>query len=241
MAYFNKIKNLLLHFFFPRVCFACGIDMDRKDNNLLCPTCQKDLKPIEGLICKRCGLPLKDGGAYCFNCRGSKAAKYKCSFIRSSLYFTPSSRALVHAFKYEKYIHIAKFFTPIIYKTYLKNPEYFEADLIVPVPIHKSRLKQRGFNQATLLASGLSAKIDVPLLEVLVRKRKTKSQTSLGRKARQENIKEAFICPSPALVKRKAILLIDDVCTTGATLEECAKVLKAAGAREVVALTVLRE
>lgn len=239
--YLNAVKNFILYILLPRTCFCCGRDMARGDDNLLCPSCRATLKPIEDLCCLRCGLPLKDGGAHCHNCKGSKTEGFRCSFIRSSLEFTPASRALVHALKYEGYINIVPFFTALMHKTYLKNPQYFEADFLVPVPIHKSRLKERGFNQAELLALGLSSLSDIPCLDVLAREVKTKSQTSLDKKGRLENVKGAFLCKDKNLVKGKAVILIDDVCTTGATFEECARVLKQNGAREVLALSALRE
>jgi len=228
-----------LHIIFPRACFCCSADIARGDANPLCPSCMKDLKPVHGLICRRCGLPLKYGGAYCHNCRKNK--KFKCGFIRSSLQFTPPSRALVHAFKYGGYIHLSKFFAPLMYKTLRQNPEFFEAEWLVPVPIHKSKKRGRGFNQSLLLAQDLSRLCGVPCAQLLARKVKTKSQTSLNRKERLENIKNTFVCAGETAVKGSAIILIDDVCTTSATLEECARVLKKAGAREVLALTALRE
>ncbi|MDR1684666.1 MAG: ComF family protein [Elusimicrobiota bacterium] len=234
-------KDRLLHLLFPRTCFHCRVDMARGDKNLLCPACLKELKFITGLVCRRCGLPLKDGGALCFACRKRRSKRFKCSFIRSGLEFTPVSRSLVHAFKYEKYIHIASFFAPLLYKTWQNNPEFFEADLLVPVPIHKSRLRSRGFNQALLLARGLSGLCGVPVADVLARCAKTKSQTALGRQARAANVKGAFVCLDKAAVKGRAVVLIDDVCTTSATMEECAIVLKSAGAREVLGISALRE
>ncbi len=239
--YLHKITDALLHLFLPRTCFNCAADMAKKDINPLCPDCMKGLKPISGLFCQRCGLPLPDGGKYCYDCRGAKASSFKCSYIRSALKFTQESRSLIHAFKYEKYINLSKFLGNLIYIEYLKNPPFFEADLIVPVPIHKSRLKKRGFNQSALLARELSLKTDIPCYEALARSKKTESQTKLSRKQRLENIKDSFTCLDKNAVKGKAIILIDDVCTTGATLEECAKALKKAKAREVLALTVLRE
>ncbi len=241
LKFFKRLGDILLHIIFPRTCFCCGHDIKRKNQALLCPTCTKNLKVPGELICKRCGLPLKSGGAHCFNCRGSKAAKYKCSFIRSALIFNEPSRALVHAFKYEKFSSIAKFFAPLMYKTYKENPPYFEAEIMVPIPIHKSRLRKRGFNQALLLSKELSKYNNIPTEDILIRKHKTKSQTKLNKIERKENIKEAFEIKKDYKVKGKAIILIDDVCTTGATLEECARVLKKAGAREVLALTALRE
>lgn len=239
--FFIKARDLFLHLFFPRTCFCCGRDIPKSNPALLCRECSLKLERCDGLICRRCGLPLKNGGAYCFNCRGGKASKYKCSFIRSSLVFNEPSRSLIHSFKYEKYTDIAKFFAALMYKTYKENPPYFEAEFMTPVPIHSRRMRKRGFNQAFLLVKELSKLNGVEVKDILIRTRKTKSQTSLGRAERKENIKEAFSLKKGADVKGKAFILIDDVCTTGATLEECARVLKKYGAREVLALTALRE
>ena len=237
--FFVKIKNLILYLLFPRTCFCCGIDLPANEQGFLCKECLKKLKKPGPIICQRCGITLKDGGAHCFNCRGKK--HFKCSLIRSALDFNESSRALIHGLKYEKYTNIAKFFAPLMHKTLLENPNMLEAEYFVPVPIHKKRFKKRGFNQAEVLARELSALADIPILNALERIKNTKSQTTLTKKERAENIKEAFICSCPKEIKKKAVILIDDVCTTGATLEECAKVLKKAGAREVYALCATKE
>lgn len=239
-----KIKIIIdkiISFFLPRTCFCCGADL--KTKSLLCEDCLKKVEPVKGMLCRRCGVMLKSGGKYCYNCRGSKASKYKCSFIRSALQFNEPTRALVHAFKYEKYLNIAPYFAELMYRVYRKNPEYREAAFLVPVPIYKSRQRKRGFNQSEVLAKELSKICSIPVLNALVRTKNTESQTKLTREERKQNILDAF-----ALVKgmgtqidKQAIILIDDVCTTSATLEECARVLKAAGAREVFALTALRE
>ena len=137
-----KIKIIIdkiINFFLPHTCFCCGADLKAK--TLLCEDCLKKVEVVKGLICQRCGVPLKYGGQYCYNCRGSKAAKYKCSFIRSSLKFNEPTRALVHAFKYEKYLNIAPYFAEVMHKTFRKYPEYREAAFLVPVPIYKSHQK----------------------------------------------------------------------------------------------------
>ena len=236
-----KIKNFILYLLFPRTCFNCAKDLPLEEQGFLCKDCLKILKKPGPFICQRCGLTLKDGGAHCFNCRGTKAKHFKCSLIRSALDFNEASRALIHGLKYEKYINIAKFFAPLMQKTLLENPQMLEAEYFVPVPIHKKRFKKRGFNQAEVLARELSILTDIPYLNALERIKNTKSQTKLTKKQRAENIKEAFICPHPKAIKKKAIILIDDVCTTSATLEECAKVLTKAGAREVYALCATKE
>lgn len=235
------IFDKILSFFLPRTCFCCGADL--KTKHILCSDCLNKVENVKGLICARCGMPLNSGGHYCYNCRGSKAAKYKCSFIRSALKFNEPTRALVHAFKYEKYLNIAPFFAEVMYRTYRKNPEFREAEFLVPVPIHKKRQRKRGFNQAEVLAKHLSKICGIPVLNALVRTKNTASQTKLTRQERKENILDAFalVEGTEGKIKKRAFILIDDVCTTGATLEECARVLKAAGAREVLALTALRE
>ena len=236
-----KIKNLVLHLLFPRTCFNCAVDLPLEKQGFLCQDCLKKLKKPGPFICQRCGLTLKDGGAHCFNCRGTKAKHFKCSLIRSALDFNGPSRALIHGLKYERYTNIAKFLAPLMQKTLLENPQMLEAEFFVPVPIHKKRLKKRGFNQAQLLAENLSSLTQIPTLLALERIKNTKSQTKLTKKERAQNIKEAFMCSCPKEIKKKAVILIDDVCTTGATLEECAKVLKKAGAREVYALCATKE
>lgn len=239
---FNTLKNFFLHFLFPRTCFCCGRDLVYGDAGPLCPACQKDLKPLnpaQELLCRRCGVALKYGGALCPACRKNKNPK--CSLIRSGLKFTPASRALVHAFKYKGYEELSKFFAPFMHKAYQQNPEFFEADFLCPVPIHKTRRRTRGFNQAELLAQDFGRMARLPVLDVLRREVKTKSQTALGRDERGQNIKNAFTCAAPAEVKGKAVILVDDVCTTSATLEECARILRRAGAREVLAITAVKE
>ena len=130
-----------------------------------------------------------------------------------------------------------------MYSTFRKYPEYREAAFLVPVPIYKSRQRRRGFNQAEVLAKHLGKICGIPVLNALVRTKNTKSQTKLTREERKQNILDAFTLAKnmEAQIKKQAVILIDDVCTTSATLEECAKILRAAGAREVLALTALRE
>lgn len=114
-------------------------------------------------------------------------------------------------------------------------------DLLMPVPLHVKRLAQRGFNQAGIMVRALGERLDLPVrFNALVRKEWTIPQTRLSRRERLENLKGAFDVPDETLVKRKKILLVDDVFTTGTTLSECAKTLRAAGAAEVHALTVTR-
>lgn len=130
--------------------------------------------------------------------------------------------------------------------TILRTPEAARAIrttiLLVPVPLHHARMRERGYNQAHLLAHALAGIAAMPCAaEALIRVRHTASQVETAdRNGRIENMREAFDCPDPSVVRGRAVLLIDDVCTTGATLQDCARTLRAAGARSVTALTLAR-
>ena len=239
---FKVIFSFLAHFFFPRRCVCCRLDLPRKNEDPLCAHCQTKLKPTGALVCRRCGRVLPSGGAHCFACRGSKARKYKCKIIRSVFVFNEPSRRLVHTLKYRHAVTLARYMGGQMAAYVSRHNELGAADCIIPVALHRKRYAKRGFNQSEMLARVVADKLQLPLDNTsLVRVRDTASQTKLGREARARNMQRAFACVAPEKVKGKTILLIDDVCTTGATLEGCAAALKAAGARCVTALTYARE
>jgi len=236
------IKEKGLHFFFPRVCVCCGRDLPSGTTDFLCASCTAALTRPGPLICARCGVELKSGGAHCFACRGSKGATYKCKLIRSAFVFNTASRSLVHALKYQGADYVAPFMGRLMAARYKQLPELPQADLVIAVPLFAKRRRERGYNQSELLARAFARQSLLTLdTTSLVRTRDTVSQTKLGRKGRLENMTGAFRCVSPNAVKGKTVLLIDDVATTGATLEGCAIALRAAGAKRVVAYTFARE
>jgi ComF family protein len=156
------------------------------------------------------------------------------------LYAGPLMRA-IQRFKYGSETHLASPLGDLLSrfaKTVLSHPEEF---VTVPVPLHRRRLRERGFNQSFLLAKVVSSGLETPLdCLTLIRKRDTRSQTGLGRKKRRSNVANAFSVTSAAIFKGKKVLLVDDVLTTGYTLNECAKVLKKSGALEVICLALAR-
>lgn len=147
----------------------------------------------------------------------------------------------IQRFKYSSETHLASALGGLLSsfaKTILPHPEGF---VMVPVPLHKRRLRERGFNQSFLLAKVVSSELETPLdCLTFIRKRDTKSQTGLRRKERKRNVANAFSVTSAAIFKGKKVLLVDDVITTGHTLNECAKVLKKSGALEVLCLALAR-
>ena len=240
-AWSNLVK-LFLHFWFPRTCFACGRDLSWRAEDPLCPACAAALAAPGPLICRRCGAVLKSGGAHCYACRGSKARRYKCAIIRSAFVFNTSSRALVHGLKYAKADYLARYMGSVMGRRFAQYPELAEAEVLVPVPLFPKRGRARGYNQSELLAHRLAEAVGLPVnTTALARVRNTVSQTTLNRQGRLQNMSGAFLCKRPAELKGKVVLLVDDVATTGATLEGCAEALRAAGAKKVLAYTFARE
>ena len=150
-------------------------------------------------------------------------------------------RRLVHEFKYGYRAHlrhvVGDWLCAALQDSRLRHREF---DVIAPVPLHPARQRERGFNQAELLAELLAARINVPLKRLLERSRYTTTQTAFDRAERMKNLRDAFHLRKKADVRRLRVLLIDDVLTTGSTLSECARVLKRAGASSVYAATAAR-
>lgn len=235
-------KDALLHVLLPNTCYSCRRDLPFRHRSPLCDACSALVRPVGPLYCLRCGKPLPDGGAHCYHCRGSKAREYRCKIIRSAVVFGPQVRALIHAFKYADRPYLADYLAEWMWGAWEKYPDLAGAQLLLPVPLHPKKLKKRGYNQSELLACALARRKQLPVdTRSLIRRRDTPSQTKFGREARLKNMDGAFECIAPAAVKGKVILLIDDVATTGATLEGCARALKQAGAKKVMAYTLARE
>ncbi len=238
----HKTVQYTLHFFFPRTCFACGKDLPHDRQAPLCNTCENGLTLPGPLICQRCGVVLKSGGAHCYHCRGSKAETYKCKIIRSACNFNEFSSGLVHALKYQGADYVAPYMGKLMARRFSLLGELSAANLVIPVALFKKRERKRGYNQSELLARTFATQTGLPLDSTsLVRVHDTGSQTKLGRAERLTNMLGAFVVKNPAAVKGKIILLIDDVATTGSTLEACAQALRAAGAKRVLAYTFARE
>ncbi len=232
--------ELLLHILFPRTCFACGADLPFRYTSPLCPSCRNAVRVPGPLICQRCGTVLPSGGAHCARCRGSKGKKFKCKVIRSAWLFGPQSRALIHAFKYSGYAFLADYLGTQMALRFKELPELAAAQVVIPVPLYPKRQKWRGYNQSELLAKAFARKVHLPVeSRWLVRVRDTAAQAKLHRQERLDNMAGAFA--ATADVRGKTVLLIDDVATTGATLEGCAQALKEGGAKRVIAYTLARE
>lgn len=230
-----KILNII----FPPQCLNC--DALVPTHGTLCNGCWQQLHFITEPCCARCGLPFEyeiGEGAECAACI-EDAPIYDRA--RSVLVFDEVSKALVHKLKFQDDTYLARIFAKWMVKQ--ANVLFTDAEIIVPVPLNRWRLASRRYNQSALLAKHIAKLSDKPYMpEWIIRTRRTQPQTGLNKSEREENVRGAFVVPEAAepALKNASILLVDDVMTTGATIEACAKTLLKGGAKSVNVLTLSR-
>ena len=226
--------NFLIELLFPRRCPICDKPVD-KMGGYICKRCFEKIRYVESPYCLKCGKSLKeDTLEYCEDCKNAAHI-----FDRGrALYEYETIKEAVYRFKYENRQEYAEFFGKQMAKRLAGEIKSWNADAIVPVPLHKDREKQRGYNQAALLARALSKELNIPVNEKLIcRKKATVPQKELKGKERQNNLKNAFKIGQND-VKLKTIIVVDDIYTTGATMDEMALCLKSAGVRKVYCLSL---
>lgn len=231
LVHLGQVHEWVQDALFPCRCLGCG-----RQDTLLCESCAATLVRIESPICPVCGLPL-GGETHCQDCRNMPVA---IDGIRSVYRHSALARDAVRQLKYNNLKAMARPLAGLMAR-YLESCP-IPADVIAAIPMHPKRIRQRGYNQADLLAKELAAHTGIPLSRgELTRSKNTASQVSLSAEDRLANVEGAFACCSGAFGGRQ-VLLIDDVCTTGATLNACAAVLKrSGGALSVWGLTLSRE
>jgi len=236
-VWLKQFGATLLEFFLPRMCLFCGVPVGEAAQVAVCPECEAQIKWVESPLCTCCGMVFanRDGAdRVCGSCQADPPPFARAR--AAALYDGPVAQAITR-FKFSRQLA----FLPVM-QQWLKRPLCLElvaaADLLTPVPLHPKRIKKRGFNQSLLLARAFPG---APVArEAVVRTRHTAPQVGLNPKQRQDNVKGAFSVTDPALIKGKHVLLVDDLYTTGATVKECARVLRRAGASRVEVLTVAR-
>jgi ComF family protein len=228
-----SLGDLLL----PPACAVCGALLDRPDS-VVCEECLCGFEPLSAPGCQRCGQPYS-GPDLCPDCRESQTRLEK---VRSVYSFGGTLQEAVLRLKLSKKTRLAAFFADRIAQADLPDLDLRAQDLLVPVPLHKSRQADRGFNQAQLICRRLSRLLGMPLAPYhLKRIRPTPSQFLMQSKTkRRENLKGAFSVSDRHPFGGKQICLVDDVVTTGSTLVACADALMKSGAKRVVAVTVAR-
>lgn len=227
----NKLKGTALDLLFPRWCVGCG-----REGDFICPSCLKSLPRIVPPLCPRCGLP-QSHATLCPGCAGWQA---EIDGIRSPFRFDGVIRQAIHELKYKNLRAAAALFARLLNDYLTANP--LPGEVLVAVPLHPKRLRERGYNQSHLLARELAKLTRLPLVDdCLIRERHSPPQARTANvDERRANVADAFSCRDLRL-KGKPVLLIDDVSTSGATLDGCARALKKAGATSVWGLVLARE
>lgn len=226
---------------FPRCCEACGEKVGGGQSGHLCWDCGRRLHLITRPYCELCGDPC-DGdlsGSYtCALCRRDPPA---FTAARSAVRYRGVIQPLVQAFKYNAALHLTRELTGLLEAAWRASLPPIIIDAIVPVPLHDTRRRERSYNQSELLAARLAKRMGRPLLtDCLVRTRPTVTQTGFNAEQRRRNVRGAFDVKNARWAEGRRLLVVDDVMTTGATLDACANVLRDAGAAAVVGLTVAR-
>lgn len=224
-----KIKDIVLSFIFPKTCPVC--DKVIGHDKTICADCIKKIQYISEPRCKKCGKSLKDSEKeYCIDCEKNHHL-YKCG-IAAFLYDDVISKS-IYRFKYHNRRTYAEFYGEAIAKMYGALIRSWHADVIIPVPIHEKKLIKRGYNQAGLIAKKLGENLGMNVDEsVLLRTVNTRPQKEMTKAERRKNLEKAFKI-SRNVVKYKKVILVDDIYTTGSTIDECTRALLGAGIQAV--------
>jgi len=228
----NELKGAALDFLFPRFCVGCG-----KEGRFICNSCLASLAKIESPVCPKCGKPQTNA----LLCPGCSSWEADIDAVRSTFRFEGVIRTAIHEFKYRNLRAIAGQLAALL-NDYLVVEASIPCEVLVPVPLHGKRIKERGYNQSALLATELSKLTGFPVNDsCLIRSRYNVPQAKTRNvEERRQNVIGIFTCQNKDL-RGKKVLLIDDVTTSGATLNACASILKTFGAASVWGLTLARE
>jgi ComF family protein len=240
----SRVADGVLNLFYPESCVICSVPVSRVQNRGVCPDCQQKilLQRITGPMCPSCGVPFQsletESTHLCGPCilqlppyAGARAfGRYSSELSR-----------IIQAFKFDGRRNLAGLLAPLLAETLQESWSLQEIDLIVPVPLHPKRKRARGYNQALLLARDLAGLVGLPYRhDALRRVRHTLPQVGLSDAERARNLRRAFLCKKPAVVKGLHVLLVDDVMTTGSTAASAAEALLEGGALRVSVLTLAR-
>jgi len=232
----NEAADLL----YPRSCAVCGIGRPDARRHL-CWECHADIMPITHPYCSLCGDPVSGRIDHSYICHFCSDVNPAFSIARSAAHYAGPIAEMLKALKYRKATWLVPDLASMLSALVYQHIEVDEIDAVTFVPLHHTRRREREYNQSALLARDLARIIDKPYMNrIIYRHRKTTSQTSLTARERISNVRNSFRYRNRSWLQGRRILLVDDVMTTGATVNECAKTLKKGGASKVYVVAVAR-
>jgi competence protein ComFC len=233
--------NATLSFFFPEVCQICEVARASSSEGYVCSDCWKQVRFIKPPYCERCGLPFEGEITTGFECTNCREMELHFSSARSAVAARGVVLEAIHRYKYQRALWFEPFLLDLLIREAGPGLGWSKWDCLVPVPLHPAKKREREFNQADRLARQLGRCLGIPVRsDLLTRVLPTRTQTLLTREQRAANMRRAFTMRKCEKLNAERIVLIDDVFTTGATTNSCARVLRAAGAAEVCVWTVAR-
>jgi len=241
----RKWTSRALDLLYPPLCVVCRESLS--DGRALCDSCDADLPRLTEPFCETCGEPFPGQIEGAFACPNCSKLKFAFEFARPATVRDERTLDMIHRLKYSRELHLAKDLGRLAAEAFA-DPRLAPALAgnwpLVPVPLHRKRQQHRHFNQAEEISRVLSNYTDLPVLKALQRIRRTEHQTALTRSQRLENLRGAFVITRAGSRWREAspagAVLVDDVLTTGSTIDECAKTLRRAGFLKIFAVTVMR-
>jgi ComF family protein len=236
-----KIISLALDFLFPPVCLLCGSEDLYQTGYLICKDCLNSISFISHPVCVRCGKPFLTETTRDHVCGNCLTQGPSFNLVRALGRYEGALETIIHNLKYKQKFSMAHLLRFLLDHIHNHDIIFSSYDVLIPVPLHMTRLRQRGFNQTVILGNILKKKYHLPLhTDILQRTAHTLPQVTLPVQARKVNMRNAFNVKKPQYVEGKTILLLDDVYTTGATMNECARTLKKSGASQVDGFVIAR-
>lgn len=240
----RSILDPLAAVFFPAPCRVCGGTLTDASPIPLCPACLASIVPITGPVCECCGRPIVSlvaEQAQTLLCHLCRRGAYAFDLARSFATYNDPMQRVILLLKYERVTRLGKWFARPLETVYRLRFGDAAADVIVPVPLHAQRERERGYNQAEVIARPLANRLGIPLAApLLVRTKPRPEKLLMTRRERWESVRGAYETRPGSKVDNLRVLLVDDVFTTGATLDSCARALRKGGAAAVYGLTVAR-
>ena len=238
---FRELVSAISNIIFPPQCLACAEMLDPQVKSVFCSSCLPKIRFISGSICPVCGIAFFNSPAENHICGNCLTARPHFARARAVASFETVIMDTIHKFKYGRNVVIGDGLGSFMASFSFPDFDFVEYSLIIPVPLNIKKLRERRFNQSLLLARALGKKHRIPVNFSLLKRHKfTLTQTGFNRAEREKNIKGAFIITDKKKIAGKNIILVDDVYTTGATVNECSKMLKKCGAKDIAVLTLAR-